>query len=237
MTTWPLPENGPLVEKILALRYQIATKLGYQNWADYQIEVKMAKNGATAIEFERETARRPAAEVRRGTGGVSQTQGGGNRRRERADQSLGLALLRRPVEEDEIQRGRRAVARITSRCSAVLDGMFTIYQRIFGLKFERVDAPYKWVDDLQLWAVTRRARPASRWAFSISTCSRAKANTITSPCSRSLTASASPMAAINGRSSRSCAISRRRPATSLRCLITTRWKRCSTNSATRCTRS
>ena len=36
----------------------------------------------------------------------------------------------------------------------VLDGMFTIYQRIFGLKFERVDPPYKWVDDLQLYAVS-----------------------------------------------------------------------------------
>jgi len=35
----------------------------------------------------------------------------------------------------------------------VLDGMFTIYQRIFGLKFTQVEAPYKWVDDLQLWAV------------------------------------------------------------------------------------
>jgi Zn-dependent oligopeptidase len=36
----------------------------------------------------------------------------------------------------------------------VLDGMFDIYQRIFSLKFVRVEAPYKWVDDLQLWAVT-----------------------------------------------------------------------------------
>src|ERR1019366_3208384 len=36
----------------------------------------------------------------------------------------------------------------------VLDGMFKIYQRIFGLKFERVEAPYKWVDDLQLYTVS-----------------------------------------------------------------------------------
>ena len=36
----------------------------------------------------------------------------------------------------------------------VLDGMFAIYQRIFGLKFERVDPPYKWVGDLQLYAVS-----------------------------------------------------------------------------------
>ncbi|HVV72229.1 MAG TPA: M3 family metallopeptidase, partial [Verrucomicrobiae bacterium] len=36
----------------------------------------------------------------------------------------------------------------------VLDGMFSIYQRIFGLKFQRVDPPYKWVNDLQLYAVS-----------------------------------------------------------------------------------
>ena len=30
----------------------------------------------------------------------------------------------------------------------VLDGMFAIYQRIFGLKFERVEPPYKWTGDL-----------------------------------------------------------------------------------------
>ena len=37
----------------------------------------------------------------------------------------------------------------------VLDGMFAIYQNIFGLKFEQITAPYKWVDDLQLYMVTR----------------------------------------------------------------------------------
>jgi len=36
----------------------------------------------------------------------------------------------------------------------VLQGMFDIYQSIFGLKFQRVDPPSKWVDDLQLFAVS-----------------------------------------------------------------------------------
>jgi thimet oligopeptidase len=38
-----------------------------------------------------------------------------------------------------------------------LEGMFDIYQRIFGLKFERVEPPYKWIDDLQLYAVSDAA--------------------------------------------------------------------------------
>src|SRR5207249_8087487 len=39
----------------------------------------------------------------------------------------------------------------------VLDGMFAIYQRIFGLKFEQIAAPYKWIDHLQLWALSDAA--------------------------------------------------------------------------------
>src|SRR5205823_10234295 len=44
-------ENIPLLQKILPLRDDIAHKLGYKTWADYQTEVKMVKNGKTAIDF------------------------------------------------------------------------------------------------------------------------------------------------------------------------------------------
>jgi len=47
-----MAENVPLIQKILMLRDQIAKKLGYKSWADYQIEIKMAKDGQTAIDFE-----------------------------------------------------------------------------------------------------------------------------------------------------------------------------------------
>src|SRR5258707_11925299 len=39
----------------------------------------------------------------------------------------------------------------------VLDGMFNIYQNIFGLRFEKIVAPHKWIDDLQLYLVTDSA--------------------------------------------------------------------------------
>jgi len=44
-------ENLPLLEKILPLRDNVACKLGYKSWADYQTEVKMAGNAATVIDF------------------------------------------------------------------------------------------------------------------------------------------------------------------------------------------
>jgi hypothetical protein len=41
------------VRKLLELRAEIAHQLGYGPWADYQTEVRMAKNGAAAMNFER----------------------------------------------------------------------------------------------------------------------------------------------------------------------------------------
>ncbi len=40
--------NLPVVNQMLALRNQIALRLGYKSWVDYQAEIRMAKNAANA---------------------------------------------------------------------------------------------------------------------------------------------------------------------------------------------
>ncbi len=148
-----MKENLPLVEKMLRLRNQIATKLGYQNWADFVIEVKMARKGASALEFEEklrdglqpkfdaELAEFRAIKV--GETGEANPQ---------------IFLWDWRYYANQLKKQKYAVdaeqLRVYFPMQRVLDGMFTIYQRIFGLKFERVEAPYKWVADLQLWAVS-----------------------------------------------------------------------------------
>jgi thimet oligopeptidase len=148
-----MKENLPLVEKLLILRNQIATKLGYKNWADFQIEVKMAKNGATALEFEQKlkTGLQPKfdaelAEFRKLK--VAET----------GDPNAQIYLWDWRYYADQLKKQKYTVdaeqLRVYFPMQHVLDGMFAIYQRIFGLKFERVEPPYKWIDDLQLWAVS-----------------------------------------------------------------------------------
>ena len=41
-------KNIPVVNQILGLRNQIALRLGYKSWADYQAEIRMAKTAANA---------------------------------------------------------------------------------------------------------------------------------------------------------------------------------------------
>lgn len=146
-------ENAPLIEKLLALRYQIATKLGYQNWADYQLEVKMAKNGKTAIEFEQK--------LRDGLQPKFEAELSEFRKlkaAETGDANAQINLWDWRYYAEQLRKTKYNVDSEQLRnffpLKNTLDGMFAIYQRIFGLKFERMEPPYKWVDDLQLWAVT-----------------------------------------------------------------------------------
>lgn len=148
-----LPENGPLVEKLLALRYQIATRLGYRNWADYQLEVKMAKNGATAIEFEHKLrdGLQPKfdAELAEFRKLKAAETGEANPPVHLWDWRYYAEQLKKTKYNVDSEQLRNYFP-----MQPVLDGMFRIYQRIFGVKYERLDPPYQWVDDLQLWAVS-----------------------------------------------------------------------------------
>ena len=146
-------ENIPLLEKILPLRDNIAHKLGYKTWADYQIEVKMAGTAATAIDFleKLKTGLQPKfdaelAEFRR------------IKIKETGDTNAQVRVWDWRYLSNQLKKEKYNVdaeqLRVYFPYQHVLDGMFGIYQNIFGLKFERVEPPYKWIGDLQLYAVS-----------------------------------------------------------------------------------
>ena len=146
-------ENIPLLEKILPLRDDIAQKLRYKTWADYQTEVKMVKNAATAIDFlERlKTGLQPKfdaelAEFRQ------------LKIKETGDSKAQINIWDWRYFSNQLKKEKYAIdaeqLRVFFPYQRVLEGMFGIYQGLFGLKFERVEPPYKWVPDLQLYAVS-----------------------------------------------------------------------------------
>jgi len=146
-------ENIPLLEKILPLRDDVARKLGYKSWADYQTEVKMVKNAATAIGFEEQLTKglQPKfdAELAEFRKMKAKETGDPNAKIHIWDWRYFSERLRKEKYDVDAEQ-----LRVYFPYQRVLDGMFAIYQRIFGLKFERVEPPYKWADDLQLYAVS-----------------------------------------------------------------------------------
>jgi len=145
--------NLPLLQKILPLRDNIARKLGYQTWADYRIEVKMATNATTAMNFleKLKTGLQPKfdaelAEFRR------------IKIKEAGDANARVNIWDWRYLSNQLKKEKYNVdaeqLRVYFPYQRVLDGMFQIYQAIFGLKFEPVEPPYKWIGDLQLYAVS-----------------------------------------------------------------------------------
>jgi thimet oligopeptidase len=149
-------DNIPVLQQVLVLRDTIAHKLGYTNWADFQTEVKMIKTGAYAEEFleQLKAGLQPKfdAEVAEFRALKVKETGDANAQIQLWD----WRYFANQLKKDKYTVDEEAL-RVYFPYQPVLQGMFTIYQRIFGLKFQPIQAPYKWVPDLQLYAVSDAA--------------------------------------------------------------------------------
>jgi len=146
-------QNIPLLQKMLVLRDGIAHKLGYKTYADYETETKMVKNAATAITFEEKlkTGLQPKMDAELEEFRKMKVANTGD-----ANTKINIWDWRYYANQLKIQKYNvdAEQLRVYFPYQHVLDGMFAIYQHIFGLKFERVEPPYKWIGDLQLYAVS-----------------------------------------------------------------------------------
>jgi thimet oligopeptidase len=148
--------NVTVLNQMLDLRNKIALRLGYKSWDDYQTEIKMAKNKAGAESYIDNliSGIQPkfAAEI-------AEFQ-----KMKAAETSNPDAKIDRwdwHYYSNQLKKQKYAVdteaLRVYFPFQKVLEGMFNIYQSIFGLKFEKIAAPYKWIDDLQFYMVTDAA--------------------------------------------------------------------------------
>ena len=145
-------KNVPVLNDILSHRNHLALKLGYKSWDDFQTEIKMAKNGATAKKFIDDLVagiqpkfEAEVAELRKLK--VAETN----------DPNAKIYIWDSSYFANQLKKKKYTVdteaLRVYFPFQHVLEGMFRIYQDIFGLKFTQITAPEKWVDDLQLYLV------------------------------------------------------------------------------------
>jgi Zn-dependent oligopeptidase len=148
--------NVPVLNQMLTLRNKIALRLGYKNWDDYQTEIRMAKTGAGAKSYidNLTTGIQPkfAAEL-------SELQK--MKAADTKDPGARIDVWDWRYYTNQLNKQKFTVDKEALRAffpfQKSLEGMFNIYQSIFGLKFEKIAAPYKWVDDLQLYLVSDAA--------------------------------------------------------------------------------
>ncbi|HJX26121.1 MAG TPA: M3 family metallopeptidase [Chthoniobacterales bacterium] len=148
--------NVPVLNQLLTLRNKIALRLGYKSWADYQTETRMAKSGANAEKYINDLTSGMQPKF---TAEISELQK--MKADETKDPTAKIYVWDWRYYTNQLNKQKFTVDKEALRVyfpfQKVLDGMFAIYQNIFGLKFEPIALPYKWVDDLQLHLVTDAA--------------------------------------------------------------------------------
>ncbi len=229
-------KNVAVLNQMLALRNKIALRLGYKSWADFQTEVKMAKSGAGAEKYINDlvAGTQPkfdaeVAELRKLKVAESKDPNAKSR--------FGIFAITRTSSRNRNTPSIPRRLRAYFPFQKTLEGMFSIYQSIFGLKFEKIAAPQKWIDDLQLYAVTDAASGEPLGLFYLDMFPReGKFNHFAR--SEIIGGKASARSGnISGRPSRCSAIFRRRAKANLRSSPTATLRRSFMNSATPCIRS
>lgn len=148
-------QNLPLLVRILQHRSDIAHTLGYDSWADYRIEDRMAKNGATALHFLENLKDRLEPKFRAELDQFKRIKAA-TPGQDTSDVNIwdwrfcAEKLHQQQFHVDaESLRGFFPLER-------VLTGMFGVYERIFGIEIREVKAPSKYANDLRLFAVIDR---------------------------------------------------------------------------------
>ncbi|MBT5926016.1 MAG: Zn-dependent oligopeptidase [Verrucomicrobia bacterium] len=145
-------KNVALLQSILNLRTRIAHLLGYTTWADYQTEVKMAGNGETALTFLKELkdGLQPKFDAEIETYRKLKAE-------ETGDANAQIHLWDWRYYSNQLKKKEYNVdaeqLRVYFPYDQTLKGMFRIYENMFDLKFQKMEPPYKWIDDLELYGV------------------------------------------------------------------------------------
>ena len=145
-------KNLPIAAKVISLRAQLAALLGYQSWADYQTETRMAKSGANALDFleKLKSGLQPKydeemAEFKKIKAGFPGSTTPDVKVWDWYFVSNQLEKQKYAIDEEAL--------RVYFPMDRVLQGMFAVYERIFGIKIELLEPPTKYVDDLKLYAI------------------------------------------------------------------------------------
>ncbi len=147
-------DNGPLIDDILKCRHELATLLGFANYAEYSLATKMAPSVPAVLEFLTELAARslPHAEQEMAELVAFARNTLGLARLEAWDIAFASERLRLHAFDisQEALRPYFPVERVTA-------GLFAMLNRLFGLRVEPLADVDRWHDDVACYAIFDRS--------------------------------------------------------------------------------
>ncbi|MCG3203113.1 MAG: Oligopeptidase A [Gammaproteobacteria bacterium] len=142
-------DNRAIMEEILQSRRALAELLGFGNFAEYSLATKMAKSTAEVIDFLEDLARRsrPAAQKE-----LQELRDFASARYQARDlQSWDIAYYSERLREERYRISQEDL-RPYFPLHRVLDGLFDITRRLYGMRMEPADAE-TWHPDVRFFRI------------------------------------------------------------------------------------
>lgn len=146
-------KNVALLTNIVALRAELAGRLGYGSWADFRTEIQMSGSARTAEKFERDLVAGLDEKfiAERETLRALKAQETGQPRAQL--EPWDVAYYTEQLKHRRYSVDAEAL-RVYFEYTATLHGMFRTFERIFGLEFTQVEAESAWAPDVTLHLVS-----------------------------------------------------------------------------------
>ncbi len=144
--------NMDLLHEAIGIRDEIASILGYDSWAAYVVEVKMAKTPEAARDFLVDLERRVRVKADRD---IEELRASKRRHVGNAEAALEIwdwRYYQKRVQQEQFEVDQFAVAEYFP-LQATLDGMFQVYQDLVGVRFVPIEETQAWHPDVRLYRV------------------------------------------------------------------------------------
>ncbi len=149
-------DNVGVLEEALAVRDELAHLLGYESWAAYGLELRMAKTPQRVVDFLSDLRHRVEPKLHGDMAALQEAK-----RTHTGDPAAELQLWDWRFYHNYLLRTKYAVDEFEVAkyfpLDAVLKGLFDVMQTLLGVRFEPVEPANAWHPDVKLYRVRNAA--------------------------------------------------------------------------------
>jgi oligopeptidase A len=143
-------DNSALMAEILKLRHEQAQLLGFDNFADYSLQTKMAESPQHAMEFLNDLAKRSLPMAKKELAELT----------EFASEQLNISQLQAwdvTYVSDKLRTHLFDISqqeiKVYFPAHRVISGLFKVVERLYGLKIQQLDGIDTWHADVQFFEI------------------------------------------------------------------------------------
>ena len=145
------PKNVEVFNEMLSKRYELAKLLGYDNWADYNIENKMMRSYKRAQKFIDRITKVATPRARKDYQELL------NEKRKRYPETPRIYSWERGFWSNKVKEAKYKLdpqeVRQYFNFKNVKEGLFQITQKLFGVTYKKVTDVKLWHEDVEAWDI------------------------------------------------------------------------------------